>query len=249
VAIEYILRRERGTTGKEMTAVARVFRVQIEPKLRSEFEPLFRTLSVEAVSSAKGCYDVEVGFPTKWAPDEYVMITKWKSEEDLVDFVGLNWNEAHIPEDMEKFALKCELHHFDIASEPISSATLESALSFIHAYNDCFYQKDIDQLRALYVPENDVVFWDNHAKCDSTSLETHLEMVGRFFSEGKLTESGDVEPLVLEDLQVTCLNGTAILTVILRYQSKPTPGVRTTFVLVDVDGEWRAKHVHHSFEP
>ncbi len=92
--------------------ITRIFRVQIRPELREEFESQFQAVSIKAVTSAPGFVSVQIGKPTGWAPDEYVMISKWENEEALVNFVGPKWNEAHIPAGMEKFVVECWLHHY-----------------------------------------------------------------------------------------------------------------------------------------
>jgi len=66
------------------------------------------------VSSASGVVSVEIGAPTKWNPDEYLMISNWKDEESLVRFVGQNWDESVIPEEMEKYAITHSVEHFII---------------------------------------------------------------------------------------------------------------------------------------
>ncbi len=92
--------------------ITRVFRVRIDPSHRQAFEAKFATLSVSAVESQPGFISVEIGKPTKWTPDEYVMISRWENEESLRQFVGDSWNEAHIPEGMEKYVGECWVHHF-----------------------------------------------------------------------------------------------------------------------------------------
>jgi len=92
--------------------ITRIFRVRIDPSFRVEFESKFSDISVKAVESQKGFLSVEIGKPTNWTPDEYVMITHWKDEESLRNFVGESWNEAHIPEGMGQFAQECWVHHY-----------------------------------------------------------------------------------------------------------------------------------------
>lgn len=95
-----------------MSTITRVFRVKIKAELRDEFEPLFQSVSLAAVSNASGFIEASIGKPTKWAPDEYVMISAWANEQSLVDFVGADWNEAHIPDGMEKYVDTCRVHHY-----------------------------------------------------------------------------------------------------------------------------------------
>ncbi len=92
--------------------ITRIFRVQITPALREEFEEKFATISIEAVESREGFKSVSIHKPTKWAPNEYVMISEWKNEESLARFAGNDWHQAVIPEGMEKFVEACWVHHY-----------------------------------------------------------------------------------------------------------------------------------------
>lgn len=92
--------------------ITRVFRVQINPKLRTEFEEQFSDISVNVVKSSPGLISVDIGKPTKWNPDEYVMISVWKSESVLIQFAGEDWSQPHIPAGMEQFIQQCWVHHY-----------------------------------------------------------------------------------------------------------------------------------------
>ncbi|WP_136443529.1 antibiotic biosynthesis monooxygenase family protein [Pacificoceanicola onchidii] len=90
----------------------RVYRVQIKPALRAEFEPLFRTVARASVETAPGCVQVILGEATPQAPDEYAMISVWESRAALADFAGPDWSVPHIPDGMERFVETCWLHHY-----------------------------------------------------------------------------------------------------------------------------------------
>ena len=92
--------------------ITRVFRVQIDPAKKAEFEAKFEDVSIKAVEKQPGFLGVEIGRPTQWKPDEYVMISRWENEAALKEFVGDNWNEAHIPPGMDVFIKECWLDHF-----------------------------------------------------------------------------------------------------------------------------------------
>ncbi len=92
--------------------IIRIFRVEIDPNLREEFESEFSSVSIDAVTSSKGYRQVSIAKPTKWTPNEYAMISEWDSEDALEEFVGENWNEAFIPEGMAKFVRSCSVHHY-----------------------------------------------------------------------------------------------------------------------------------------
>ncbi|WP_120497253.1 antibiotic biosynthesis monooxygenase [Kiloniella sp. EL199] len=93
--------------------ITRIFRVQIKPELREEFETLYRVKSIDAVQNAEGFISVTIGKPTVWAPDEYVMVSTRTNETALKKFAGEKWSEAHIPSGMEKFVIDCWVHHYE----------------------------------------------------------------------------------------------------------------------------------------
>ena len=93
--------------------ITRIFRVRVPLALHAEFEKNFLGISVPFVKAHKGLVSVTVGRPTKWASDEYVMISVWHTEADLVAFGGDNWNKALIPQGMEKYISECWVHHYE----------------------------------------------------------------------------------------------------------------------------------------
>jgi len=97
--------------------ITRIFRVRIVADSRQEFEEKFASVSVHAVNEAPGFISVSIFKPTKWAPDEYAMITQWKNEESLKAFAGEEWNQAVIPPGMEKFVVECWVHHYESWAE------------------------------------------------------------------------------------------------------------------------------------
>ncbi|MDJ0756290.1 MAG: nuclear transport factor 2 family protein [Ardenticatenaceae bacterium] len=110
-------------------------------------------------------------------------------------------------------------------------------------YNQCFYDRDIESLRAMYVTDGVVPFFDNHLGCDSHNVQNHLDLVSDFFAKGEVVE------LIRENFQVFTAGNGACLTLILRYATNPTPGVRTTMFLEREDSGWKIRHVHHSNDP
>lgn len=94
-------------------AITRVFRVDIDADLSAEFEEKFAAVSVHVAESADGNISVTILRPTSWAPNEYAMISVWQDEDSLQSFAGEHWNQAVIPEGMEKFVKTCSVHHYE----------------------------------------------------------------------------------------------------------------------------------------
>ncbi|MDC8754993.1 antibiotic biosynthesis monooxygenase [Erythrobacter sp. sf7] len=92
--------------------IVRLFRVRIHSALRAEFEAKFATISVGAVQAAQGALGVEILKPTHWAPDEYLMISRWRDSAAIKRFAGEHWNHAYIPPGMETFVADCSVDHY-----------------------------------------------------------------------------------------------------------------------------------------
>jgi quinol monooxygenase YgiN len=96
--------------------LVRVFRIEVPADRHGEFEALFQTISVDAVRKAEGSLAVEIARPSQWAPNEYAMISKWKSVAALAAFAGSDWQQAMIPPGMDRFVQRCWVHHYELFS-------------------------------------------------------------------------------------------------------------------------------------
>ncbi|MGB4268388.1 MAG: hypothetical protein WBK20_04325 [Spirochaetota bacterium] len=48
-------------------------------------------------------------------------------------------------------------------------------IDFLDAYNECFYEKDIEKLKKFYDTKNNrLIYFDNHKNNDTYDLEQHL---------------------------------------------------------------------------
>lgn len=123
-------------------------------------------------------------------------------------------------------------------------------IDFLNSYNECFYLKNIEKLKRFYDCKNNVlIYFDNHKNNDTYDLEEHLSLLSNFFENGKTTESGDVEPLIIENLNIFHKEKTACLCFISKYESFPDPVVRSTLYLEYLKDGWKIVHAHYSFEP
>jgi len=122
--------------------------------------------------------------------------------------------------------------------------------SYLNDYNQAWYSKDIDRLKEFYdVEHNKLIYFDNHKGNDTYTLCEHLMLISNFFLHGKQTESGEVEELIIENLNIFAKEDAACLCFIARYKSYPNPYVRMTMYLERFLEMWKVIHVHCSFEP
>ena len=82
--------------------------------MREEFEAKFASISINAVNNAEGSISVTIGMPTKWAPDEYAMISHWQDVQFLEAFASEDWSQPHIPDGMARFVDEMWVHHFEV---------------------------------------------------------------------------------------------------------------------------------------
>ena len=92
--------------------IIRIFRVQVPRSLHQEFEQQFIAISVPYVQKFPWLISVFLGKPIVEDSEEYLMITHWKSLQTLQDFAGKKWQQAVIPEGMEKYVQECWVHHY-----------------------------------------------------------------------------------------------------------------------------------------
>ncbi|WP_430968952.1 antibiotic biosynthesis monooxygenase family protein [Spongiimicrobium sp. 2-473A-2-J] len=92
--------------------IIRIFRATVHKELHTEFMEKFREISIPLVKTQQGLVALEIGEPTQWHPNEFVMISTWETEQHIRNFVGDQWNEAHIPSGMEKYVVQCWVRHY-----------------------------------------------------------------------------------------------------------------------------------------
>lgn len=95
--------------------ITRIFRVLVPASQHADFERDFMAISKPLVESSAGLVSFSFGRPTRWSPEEFVLVTVWEGEEALVAFAGEAWNEAVIPPVMEKYITECWVHHYENA--------------------------------------------------------------------------------------------------------------------------------------
>ena len=126
----------------------------------------------------------------------------------------------------------------------------EKFLKYLNEYNQTWIDKDLEKLKEYYDTDNDrLIYYDNHKNNDTYTLQEHIALVSDFLLNGKKTESGQVEELIIENFNVFLKNDVACLCFIAKYKSHPKPHVRTTMYIEKIQDKWKVLHVHCSFEP
>ena len=126
----------------------------------------------------------------------------------------------------------------------------EYFLDYLNGYNKTWVDKDLKKLKEYYDTDNDrLIYYDNHKNNDTYTLQEHIALVSNFLTNGKETESGEVEELIIENFNVFSKNDVACLCFIAKYKSFPRPCVRTTMYIEKIEDKWKVLHVHCSFEP
>lgn len=93
--------------------IIRLFRVRVPQDLQEEFEQNFVSISVPYVQACSGLIDVKIGKLISSNSPEYLMISQWESIEAIALFADGDWQNAVIPDGMEKYVLECFVEHFE----------------------------------------------------------------------------------------------------------------------------------------
>ncbi len=125
----------------------------------------------------------------------------------------------------------------------MKTSKLEEFEQLLRQYNQCFYDRDLQSLRNMYVPDGNVIYFDNHANCDSSEIEEHLTKVKEFLAKGTVVK------LNHENLAVYQFGDAACMVVTVRYSNNPKPGVRASFFLEKHQQQWKIRHIHFSTDP
>ena len=126
----------------------------------------------------------------------------------------------------------------------MGSATEAELVELFDRYNLCFYDRDLNTLRSLYVDDDArFVDFDDHPDSDSVGMDDHLSKVAAFFA------GGEVVSLTTEILATTIHGDAGCLVARVRYQGSSGPTVRTSMFAERHVGEWKVRHLHFSSDP
>lgn len=94
--------------------ILRVFRARVQTGKQAEFEIKVGQHSIPLVRKQRGLIHFFAGRPMPSSPDEFAVITIWRSLDDLKAFVGVNWNQSLIPEPERPLLESTFVHHYEI---------------------------------------------------------------------------------------------------------------------------------------
>lgn len=123
-------------------------------------------------------------------------------------------------------------------AEVVGEEALRPFISVLDEYEQSFTERSVEKFRSLHVGDEGVVFFDNHASCDSQSYGEYEAKIAQFF------EGADIGKLIRDNVRVFSTGDMVCITAMLRYSSKPFPGVRTTIVLERSNKSWKIRHIH-----
>ncbi len=107
--------------------IVRIFRAKVHRGKQSDFKAKVQQLSIPLVQRQKGLVAFYSGEPMTASPEEFVMVTIWRSLDDLKAFAGEDWNMSVIPEEELPLLRETFVHHYEvIASSAAGSQTAHS---------------------------------------------------------------------------------------------------------------------------
>jgi heme-degrading monooxygenase HmoA len=94
--------------------ILRVFRARVQIGKQAEFEIKVGQHSIPMARKQRGLVHLFAGRPMASSPDEFAIITIWRSLDDLKAFVGVNWNQSLIPEAERPLLESTFVHHYEV---------------------------------------------------------------------------------------------------------------------------------------
>jgi len=97
--------------------ILRIFRARVQPGKQAEFEVKVGQHSIPLARKQRGLVHLYAGRPVATSPDEFAIITIWRSLNDLKAFAGENWNQSIIPDAERPLLDMTSVHHYEIFGE------------------------------------------------------------------------------------------------------------------------------------
>lgn len=94
--------------------VIRVFRAQVIRACKSGLGKRSSSCRFHLWKAKKGLVASYSGKPTEAAPDEFVMVTIWRTLADVKAFAGENWNRSVIPDEELPLLSETFVHHYEV---------------------------------------------------------------------------------------------------------------------------------------
>ena len=95
--------------------IIRIFQVRVHEGKRGEFEKFFRETAMPLMKKQPGLMSLTAGVPRPESPDNFCMVMVWRDLDAMKDFVGEDWQSAHIHPDEAKLVRERTIHHYELA--------------------------------------------------------------------------------------------------------------------------------------
>jgi heme-degrading monooxygenase HmoA len=98
--------------GVLQSMILRIFRAEIFPGMKSEFERDVAAASVRMVMNQEGCLSCQIAQPIHPESTVYALLSLWKDRESLIAFVGADFETANIPAGMGRYIKSCSVENY-----------------------------------------------------------------------------------------------------------------------------------------
>lgn len=96
--------------------IIRVFRGVVQPGMQDDFERLIRDRAIPEFRAHPGLVTLQFGTPREQNPDEFLVVTVWRSLDDLRAFAGDGFLRAKVSKGERRFLRDAFVHHYEEAS-------------------------------------------------------------------------------------------------------------------------------------
>lgn len=92
--------------------ILRIFRAEIFPGMKVEFERDVAAASVRMVMEQEGCLSCQIAQPIHAESSIYALLSLWRDRDSLVAFVGQDFETANIPAGMGRYIKSCSVENY-----------------------------------------------------------------------------------------------------------------------------------------
>jgi len=94
--------------------VVRIFKAQVKPEWKKDFENFFRYEAVPFMRVQEGIVNVITGRPLSPDENDFIMITTWENIDFLRKFMDNEWDKDKVVRDEKNMLESSMLQHFEI---------------------------------------------------------------------------------------------------------------------------------------
>ena len=93
--------------------ITRVFRTIVKHGFEKEFEEFFNKQALPMLMSKEGLLSITFGKELDKNKNEFLMISKWKDIDSLIEFTGKDWHKPVVNDEIKHLITEVFVNHYE----------------------------------------------------------------------------------------------------------------------------------------